>query len=292
MKCESVRTPGLAVIAAVVGLAAFGEHRPGAPGDGLLETTFDPQSRVQPAGDGMTGVQSRSQPTWFYVGAALLGLVVALAGFSRTFFMPLGAGEFQAPAVVFVHAGAAFSWVLLFVLQPGLIRLGRYDVHVRTGAIGAVLAVVVAVTAVPVALYAVERDLTAGLDFAVSTLPGVFTSMALFLALVIAGVLNRHRPQTHKRLMLLATIVVLWPAWFRLRHWFPGVPRPEIWLAVVAADALIIVAMIRDKLVEERVHPVWWFVGLPVIAEQAAEALLFDTPPWRAVSRVIYGLFS
>lgn len=241
----------------------------------------------------MTDARAQTPPpTLFYVGAALLGLAVALAGFSKTFFLPLGAGEFQAPAVVFVHGGAAFAWVLLFVLQPSLIRLGRYDVHVRTGAIGAVLAVVVAVTAIPVALFAVERDLAADLDFAVSTLPGVFSSMALFLGLVVAGVMNRHRPQTHKRLMLLATIVVLWPAWFRLRHWFPDVPRPEIWFAVVAADALIIVAMIRDKLVEGRVHPVWWFVGVPVILEQTAEALLFDSPPWRAVSQALYGLFT
>ena len=228
-------------------------------------------------------------PTRFYIGMALVALAVALAGFSKTFFAPLAAGTFQAPIVIHVHGAAAFAWVLLFLLQPALIRAGRYDLHIRTGMVGALIAVAVAVTAVPVGLFVVERDLAAGLgSTAVSSLLGVITAMTMFIALVAAAIAFRRRPAMHKRLMLLATIVVLWPAWFRLRHWFPDVPRPEIWFAVVAAYSLVPIAMLRDRLVEGRVHPVWWFVGLPVVAEQTAEALLFDSPIWRATASVLY----
>lgn len=48
----------------------------------------------------------------------------------------------------------------------------------------------------------------------------------MFTGLVAAGLINRRRPEVHKRLMLLATLLILWPAWFRFRHFFPGVPRP------------------------------------------------------------------
>lgn len=225
----------------------------------------------------------------FYVGMALLGLAVALAGFSKTFFAPVIAGTFEAPLIVHLHGVAAFAWVLLFLLQPTLIRTGRFDVHVRTGAIGPFLALTVAVTAIPVGLYVVERDLAAGLGpTAVSSLLGVVTAMTVFVALVAAGVAFRSRPAVHKRLMLLTTIVVLWPAWFRLRHWFPDVPRPEIWFGVVAAYSLVPIAMIRDRLVEGRVHPVWWWVGLPVVGEQATEAFLFDSDRWRAVASALH----
>jgi hypothetical protein len=228
----------------------------------------------------------------FFVGMALLGLAVALAGFSRTYFFPVAAGTFDAPLVVHLHGAAAFAWVLLFVLQPTLIRAGRYDIHVRTGALGAVIALVVAVTAIPVGLYVVERDLAGFGPVAVSSLLGVVTAMSLFLALVAAGVACRDRSAVHKRLMLLATIVVLWPAWLRLRHWFPDVPKPEIWFGVVAAYSLVPIAMIRDRIVEGRVHPVWWWVGLPVVGEQTAEAFLFDSSPWRAIASALHSMLS
>lgn len=158
---------------------------------------------------------------------------------------------------------------------------------------GALIAVTVAGTAVPVGLYVVERDLAAGLGAtAVSSLLGVVTAMTAFLGLVVAAVAFRGRPAVNKRLMLLATIVVLWPAWFRLRHWLPDVPRPEIWFGVVAAYSLVPIAMLHDRLVEGRVHPVWWFVGLPVVVEQGAEAFLFDSNPWRALASKLYALLT
>ena len=178
----------------------------------------------------------------FYVGMALTGLAVVLLGFSRTYLAPMAQGDFQAAGVVHLHGALAFGWVLLFVLQPGLIRAERYGVHMRTGLLGLGLATATAITAVPVALLAVARDLASGFGAgAVSSLPGVLTSMAIFLGLVLAGAWAafRGRGAVHKRLMLLATIVVLWPAWFRLRHWLPGVPHPQFWLGVVAADSLL-----------------------------------------------------
>ena len=231
----------------------------------------------------------------FYVGMALAGLAVVLLGFSRTYLAPMTQGDFQAAAVVHLHGALAFGWVLLFVLQPSLIRAGRYDIHVRTGLLGLALAAATAITAVPVALLAVERDLASGFGpGAVSNLTGVLTSMAIFLGLVLTGAWAafRGRGAVHKRLMLLATIVVLWPAWFRLRHWLPGVPDPQFWLGVVAADSLMFAAMIRDRLVEGRVHPVWLWVGAPIFVEQTLEAVFYDAPLWRSVATFLYEALS
>ena len=229
----------------------------------------------------------------FYLGMALTGLAVVLLGFSRTYFAPMANGDFQAAAVVHLHGALALGWVLLFVLQPSLIQAGRYDIHMRTGLLGLALAVATAITAVPVALLAVERDLASGFGpGAVSSQPGVLTSMTIFLGLVLVAAAFRRRGAVHKRLMLLATIVVLWPAWFRLRHWLPGVPDPQFWLGVVAADSLMLAAMIRDRLVEGRVHPVWLWVGLPIFVEQTLEAVFYDAPLWRSVATFLYETLS
>ncbi|MBY0421916.1 MAG: hypothetical protein K2Q06_06395 [Parvularculaceae bacterium] len=243
-------------------------------------------------GEGSAMAADQKQSGYF-VGVAAFGLFIAAAGFSKTFFAPLAAGSFKAPLVVYVHGAAAFAFIALFVGQTVLARAGRYDWHVRAGAFGALLAVVVATSAIPVGVYAVKRDLAAGLgDSAMSSLVGVVTSMSLFLALVSAAVALRGKPAYHKRLMLLALFIVLWPAFFRLRHWFPGIPRPEWWLAIAAPYSLIPLSMARDAFHEGRIHPVWFFVGLPVVAEQTAEAALYDSPAWRAVAAALFGALS
>jgi hypothetical protein len=92
--------------------------------------------------------------------------------------------------------------------------------------------------------------------------------------------------------MLLATIVVLWPAWFRLRHYFPSVPRPEIWFALVLADSLIVVSWIWEKIKFGKVHPVMKYVGLFIIVEQTFEVWAFDSVTWRLLSKWTYQLFT
>jgi hypothetical protein len=234
-------------------------------------------------------VNSGPARTRFYIVVALVVLSAAVVGFAKTFFWPLSQGRFHAPPVIFVHGALAFSWVLLFLVQPSLIRRGDYGLHTRLGGVGAVIAVALAVTGVAVGVYATQRDLAAGLgEPAVSNLVGVCTSLAMFLALVTAGVALRARPETHKRLMLLASVLVVWPAWFRFRHYFPGVPRPDIVFALLPLVALILLAMRRDRMVVGRVHPAYLWAGSGLIAEQIAEVALYDTTPWRAVAHAIY----
>jgi hypothetical protein len=231
------------------------------------------------------------KPSFFFY-MAIVGILAVLIGFARTFIFPLAVGSFRAPAIIHIHGAFAFSWICLFMLQVLLIHMRNYKTHARLGILGLIIATGVSVTMIPAGLFAVQRDLQQGLgESAYSTIIGVLTSGAIFLALVIAGMLTRRKPQTHKRLMLLATIVVLWPAWFRFRHYFPSVPRPDIWFALVLSDSLIVVAWIRDKIKTGRIHPVLGWVGLCIIVEQTAEVICFDHPVWRTAAESLYWFF-
>ena len=112
--------------------------------------------------------------------------------------------------------------------------------------------------------------------------------MTIFLVYLSIAIATRNRPDWHKRMILLATIAVLWPAWFRFRHLLPFVPRPDIVLAVLVSDALIVVAIVRDQLKFGQVHPAYAAFGSLLIAEHVGEILFFDTPPWRAAAAAIY----
>jgi hypothetical protein len=229
----------------------------------------------------------------FYPAMALLAVAAVLVGFSTTYFAPMASGKFAGPIVAHIHGGLFFAWILLVTVQPLLIRSNRWQLHRKLGLIALPLAVAMALSGIGVGLYAVRRDLAAGAgDVSYSSLLGVLTAMAVFVAFVAAAIALRKRPAWHKRLILLATIAILWPAWFRFRHLMPWVSRPDIWLAVVLADSLILVAALRDRVVFGRVHPAYWIFGTGLVVDHVVEVLLFDSPLWRSSAKAIYSILA
>lgn len=233
----------------------------------------------------------RQKPS-FFLCMAIVGLLTVLIGFAKTFIIPVANNEFKAPLIIHIHGAFAFAWIILFLVQTSLIHFHKYRIHQLLGYSGIFIAAGVMITMIPAALHVVTRDLNQGIgETAYSSLLGVITSGLLFFSLVAAAITKRNNTEAHKRLMLLATIVVLWPAWFRFRHYFPSVPRPEIWFALVLADSLIVIAWIWDKLKNGNIHPVLKYVGLFIILEQSFEVWVYDSPLWRSIAKWVYTVF-
>ena len=235
----------------------------------------------------MANVWARDRANFFYLGLGLWGLAAVAIGFSTTYALPMARRSLSVPAVVHLHGALCLSWVMLFIIQCTLVRGRRTPVHRQVGLLGIPIALGILISGMATALWATARDLPT-LDTAPATMIGTLTSLSMFLALVVAAILMRRRPDWHKRLMLLATVVVLWPAFFRFRHLLPFVPRPDIWLALVLADMPILIAALRDKLRYGRVHPVLLWLGSAVFTEQAFEVAMFETSAWRAAGMAIY----
>ena len=231
---------------------------------------------------------NRSKPT-FFTAIALLGIIAILVGFLKTFIIPIMSGTKTWPMTIYAHAFFAFGWVFIFLTQSLLIQNKKYKTHIFIGRWGAFIALGAAISIIPAALYQVERELKEGLgQTAISPIVGSLASATVFLSLVTLAIVYRKTSQIHKRLMLLATILLIWPAWFRWRHYFPSVERPDIWFAAVLADSLIIVAFIWDLIKSKRIHPALLYGGLFIIAENVLEIVLFDSPGWRVVANGVY----
>lgn len=234
----------------------------------------------------------RRRPLFFLI-MGLVGLFAILTGFTKTFFIPVAAGTFNAPFSIHLHGAFAFGWVLLFIIQTFLIQFKSYRLHMSLGILGVFIALGTAVTMLPAGIFAVEKGLKQGLgETAISNIVGVSTSATIFLSLAIAGIIYRKNAAAHKRLMLLATIEVLWVAWFRFRHYFPPFPQADFLFGIVLADSLIVIAWIWDKRVNGKVHPVLGYVGAFMIAEDVFEHFTFDNTSWRALGKLIYGFLS
>ena len=240
----------------------------------------------------MSEIKKPRRRSKFYLLMGLVGLLAIFIGFSKPFIIPISLQRFKAPASIYIHAAFSFAWVFLFTIQAFLIQSKNYKVHMNLGILGVLISVGTSVTLIPVAKFIIVRDLKAGLgETAYSNSVGLLTTGIIFLLLVGFGLYYRKKIQLHKRLLLLATIVLLWPAWFRFRHFFPGVPRPDIWFGLVLADSLIVISWFWDKVINKRIHPALLYCGIAIIMEQTFEVFLYDSNLWRVIGKSIYYTF-
>lgn len=240
----------------------------------------------------MASPWARDRATLFYAGFALVGLLVIGLGFGVTYALPMARGTFSAPWFVHLHGASALGWVLLLIVQARLVRTHRTPLHRRLGQIGLPLALLVCASGIATALWAAQRDLPQQGTAATSSLGGTVSGLTLYLLLVLAAFLARRKPDWHKRLVMLATIQVLWPAFFRLRHLLPAMPHPDVWLALVLAYTPILIAALRDRWLYGKVHPVWLYLGPALVTEQSLEFAWFDQGLSRSFGQWIYALLA
>lgn len=238
----------------------------------------------------MGTVWMRDRATRFYFAFGLLGLLVVALGFGVTYAIPMARRTFSAPWFVHLHGATAVGWIVLFIVQARLVGVGRTSVHRPLGLAALPVATAVWATGIATALWAAQRDLPAQGTAATSSLGGTVSGLTLYLLLVAAAVACRRASDWHKRLIMIATIQLLWPAFFRLRHLLPDVPHPDITFALILAYSPILVAALRDHMRFGRVHPVWSLVGPALVIEQTLEIVFFDQGLHRLFGTWVYGV--
>jgi uncharacterized membrane protein YozB (DUF420 family) len=227
----------------------------------------------------------------FYAGMALAILSAVFLGFSRSFFLrPLFPGHRGPPEAFFYLHGAVFTaWFVLLVVQAFLVGLGRTDLHRRLGIAGAVLAVAMVVTGTEGALIAARRP---GGFMGIAAPPLAFLAMplfdmGLFAVLVGIAIARRRDPQTHKRLMLVASIAIVDAAIARWPFAFMKA-GPPAFLGIT--DLFLVPLVIWDLATRRRLHPATLWGGLALVASQPLRLWVSGTAGWMAFARWATGL--
>jgi len=161
-----------------------------------------------------TSIGNRAAPIGervFYTGMALFAFACLVWGFAPSFFLR-GVVEPRSPLrpmnlPALAHGVAATAWFLLFIAQSGLVSARRPDLHRRLGAIGLPVGLLAAALGVWASVN-VARFEVGNIRVAASLLVSVF-EFALFGALVAYALAHRHAPQSHKRLLLVATLTLV-----------------------------------------------------------------------------------
>jgi uncharacterized membrane protein len=211
----------------------------------------------------------------FFAGVAAFALAVVIAGFGPTFFLKEAFDTPDLKPLVHVHGALFTGWMVLLLTQTLLIRTGRYALHRTLGAVAVALMAAMVITGFMVVLGKPR--------FNIAARAFIFTpllNLVLFPLFVGAAIRFRRDAQAHKRLMLLATSLLMTAGTRRVLHLFGLEPGPYV--AEFATYAVVLLPLvIYDVTRFHRLHAVTAWGGAILLLRHVLHAGVAYTDEWQ-----------
>lgn len=206
----------------------------------------------------------------FFLSMAVTMLTLNLLGFAPSYFLRSLYDVPPLPLYLHIHGALFIAWFLLYLAQTFLVAARNISLHRKLGVAGVLLAGAMVVSGLYVlyvsalAYHRFDADLLETTTLVWANL----TLLTAFSAFVGLGIRFRHRPETHKRLMLLACLSMISMATGRIGRYEilrlsvdPVVNETVYGLGGLAA--LFASVFLYDVLKHRRPHPaVLWGVPL------------------------------
>ena len=223
---------------------------------------------------------------YFYFAMSLLIAAIVVAGFSRTVNQNLFHPAVPRPFLLWIHAAAFTLWVVFFILQSALVRVRKVKWHRLLGWFGAGLAAVMVPLGFTIAIIMGRFDKHVMHVADANTFLSIpFGDMAIFSVLVGLAIYWRRKPELHRRLLFIGTCGLLDAAFGRFDYLFNHN------LFFIAVDAVILLGVARDLLVNRRIHIVYR-VALPsLVVVQVLMVYLWRVAPawWSNIGQALLG---
>ena len=246
---------------------------------------------------------ARSTSGSIYVFMAVFFVATAIASFAPTslrLVFGVWSGELAAPPfVVHFHAVSMTSWLLLLLAQSTLALKSRLGVHRKLGALSLVLAPCILVSMYGMDLYGLETFRTETNVLAMSeTPPEQIAQMRRYIASILlihgasyflfpaffvwAILVRRTDNETHRRLMILATLVLMIPGLGRLLSVTNVLP--DFGLSLLDARHFYLLILIAPALaydiVKRRMLHRSYVIGMTLLVSWMIVGRILWTSPW------------
>ena len=242
-------------------------------------------------------IDAQTRERRFYSRMAIFLIVIVLLGFGPSFYLRGIVPEYPRPNPtlppgVIAHGLFFTAWMAAFVAQTRLIAANRRDVHMKLGAATVILAVLLVPVMYLTAVWGVAREshppFVDGLNWTAIPLAVI----PAFAYLVYEAWRRRNQAQWHKRLMLGATILIVFgPGFSRI----PLSP-PTFWGFTIQlfAGLLLLYApvFIWDRRTIGKVHPATWTGFITCALTAAVPLVLIANNAWAVVARHLPGVVS
>jgi len=223
---------------------------------------------------------------YFYLCMSLVLAALVISGFSRTVNANLFHANPPRPRLLWIHGAAFATWVVFFITQSALVRARKVSVHRLLGWFGAGLATVMVVLGFTIAVVMARFDsIVLHQKDADAFLSVPFADMLLFGSCIAMAIYWRKKPEYHRRLVFIASCQLMDAAIgrfdFMLNHN----------LFYLALDGLILLGMLRDWIVDKRVHKVYLYAlpSLIVVQNLAIYAWRINPRWWQGITQAILG---
>jgi hypothetical protein len=217
----------------------------------------------------------------YFLAFTGLFAVIVLAGFSRSFFLPVMQGSFARPAVVHVHGALFFLWTALLVAQTVLAARRKLKWHRLIGSYAGWLILPMLATGAIVAALDTRRDYLAGEgDARLTFFYGELADLVMFGVLAGIAMLVRTRPQAHKRLVLLGSLGLLGAAVGRI---------PELG-GIYVLEPFIASMLAYDLASQRRLHPATLGGAAFLLTAVYSQGAVGSTDAWLGIAHQVLGL--
>jgi hypothetical protein len=220
---------------------------------------------------------------FFFLSITVLICAAVFYGFGSE-YVRFRADYFPFPSLlVYIHAALFFAWMLLLLTQASLVSAGRVAWHRRLGIVGFFLLCCMPIVGALTATAAVAHNrLPPGFDG-----PWVFYYDAMASVLLAFPVLAyfalryRNSPQTHKRLILLATLIIgeagifRWPV-----HWIHEISHG----VTIVTYFFVLLIVVYDLYSRRKIHSATLWGGVFLILYEETQNLIGNSQAWHSVA--------
>lgn len=221
---------------------------------------------------------------YFYLCMSLVMAGLVVWGFSRTVNNNLFHADPPRPWLLWLHGAAFSTWILFFIAQSALVRVREVRVHRTLGWFGAALAALMVGLGLRIAVVMTRFNTTILHQQNVASFLAIpFEDMLVFAICIALAIYWRGRPDYHRRMVFIASCCLMDAAVGRFDFVFNHN------LFYPALDLLIVLGMLRDWVVEGRVHKVYSYVMPPMILLQGLTIYAWRVNPawWRSLTDAI-----
>jgi uncharacterized membrane protein len=227
---------------------------------------------------------------FFLTFLALCWLGVLMGFYPAVTLRYHGHADYPAPLILQIHALAFCTWLVLLTIQIGLIRVRRPQVHMELGLVAFALIPVMALSGFFSEIYS-QRFRSADPSERAFFIIAIFYVVA-FTALASTAVAVRKNPSAHKRLILLATTIIVGAAYGR---WW-GTPLYNVFgdgyggmliYTYAGTNLLLAGALGYDWLTRGRLHPVYEVAVPAILAGEIATTIIYHSPKWVPIANFI-----
>jgi hypothetical protein len=225
---------------------------------------------------------------YFYLCMSFLFAAIVIIGFSQTANANLFHANPPRPFLLWIHGAAFSAWVIFFMAQSALVRVRKVTVHRFLGWFGAGLAATMVVLGVTIAIIMGHFDTLVLKQKQTDVFPFLsvpLIDMFLFGACVALAIYLRKKPEFHRRLLFIATCQLLDAPFGR----FDFIFNHNLFFPCL--DALILLGLFRDWIVDNRIHKAYLYALPALIAFQsfAMYAYKFNPTWWQGITQAILG---